>query len=130
MRKLLTIALIIFLPGCSSKNDDSSKENKSIKLTSQELDEVSENWKKDSLGCLRLRDYEKIKLLIDQRKLVGKDTLSVKQYLGRPNGKIDRDGKYTLVYFLECGEKGKVSYFNFYCHFEDNVLESYSGAVF
>ena len=128
MRKLLTIMPILLLFSCSVKTDCQKEEL--VQVTDEHLDSISDNWKKDSMGCLNLRDYTQIKLLIEQRRLIGKDSLLVKQYLGQPNGKTSQGGGINFVYFLECGSTGKISHYNFYCRFNGGILESYSGAVF
>jgi hypothetical protein len=98
-------------------------------LTSAEIEEIVGNWKKDSTGCLRLRDYGKMKRVIEQLSLIGKDSLTVVSYLGEPNAKYGESSKRHYLYFIECG-KGKVSYSNAYCHFLQDTLYSFQGAVF
>jgi len=90
----------------------------------------SENWMSDSLGCHRMRDAEKIAALIEQMNLIGKDTSSLIKYLGKPNFKERIKDKIIYYYYLECGEKGKTSYDNFYCHFRGDSLLSYQRKTF
>lgn len=89
----------------------------------------SKNWISDSSGCHKMRDAEKIKALIEQMNLIGKDTSSLIKYLGKPNFKERIKDKIIYYYYLECGE-GKTSYDNFYCHFRGDSLLSYQRKTF
>jgi hypothetical protein len=98
-------------------------------LTASEIEEIVDNWKKDSLGCLRLRDPKRMKKLTRQLELVGQDSIAALKYLGEPNGKYGQGTDRHFLYFLECG-KGKTSYHNFYCHFSGDTIHSFTEAVF
>jgi hypothetical protein len=91
---------------------------------------ISKLWKADSLGCLQLRDPRKIKRLIKQVDLIGKDSLAVQEYLGRPNLVSFLEGKKIYAYRLECIGEKKISYSNFYCIFEGQLLRSCHHSTF
>ena len=122
--------LLIILPHlCGCKNKDRTSQ-KISELTQDSLLLISEQWKADSSGCARQRDVNKITRLIDQTKLIGKDTAVLITYLGNPNHKEYHEGKTIYYYYLECGEDGKVSYDNFYCYFRGDSLFSYQHKTF
>jgi hypothetical protein len=87
MNKLLTPILAVILAGCGGKEQDSKKQESAaqVQLSQEELRIISEEWRKDSLACLRLRDAKKIKQLISQLALVGKDSTVLLEDLGKPN---------------------------------------------
>lgn len=92
---------------------------------------VSSRWKSDSMGCKRLRDPEKIMAVIRTERLIGRSSGALIQYLGRPNHVEDKkNGELIYYYHIECGEKGSISYDNFYCYFSGDSLLSYVHKVF
>lgn len=95
-------------------------------LTDNETQKLLNDWKNDSVGCLRLRDPEKMKIYA--RELIGKDSLELTERLGPPNYKYGKKGKRHFSYVLECIEK-KTSYYNFYFHFDGDTIEWFSNPV-
>ncbi len=132
MKRLTVISLaFLLLSTCktANKKEDNVAKITLDSLTSLEIKELTNNWKIDSVGCLRLRDPKKMMALTKQLKVVGKDSLAVVELLGQPNGKYGQGGDRHFVYFLECGE-GKTSYYNFYCHIRGDTVQSFSNPVF
>ena len=121
------LILAILALGC--KNNDKVKADMQS-ISPDSLITLSRNWINDSLGCLHLRDAEKMKILIEKMKLLGKDTSSVIQYLGTPNFIERIDDKKIYYYYLECGGSSKTSYDNFYCYFRNDSLFSYQRKTF
>lgn len=123
MNRLLFI-LILCLSACGQ----SKKEAASV-ISKDSLEIISKQWKADSLGCSRLRDPQKIRQLITQLELVGKDSSSVINYLGSPNGKNFIGSDTTVFYyFMACGMKEGAGY-NFYCNFKGDKMFSTQTAI-
>jgi hypothetical protein len=116
---LLTAILTI---GCSERTDKKTE----ITLDKAEIEGLLKEWKRDSLGCLRTRDPEKMKIYAKQ--LVGKDSLELMRQLGRPNHRYGEKHKRHFYYTLEC-PKNRPSYYNFYFHFTKDTIESFSNPV-
>ena len=68
------------------------------------IDTDTLDWKRDTCGCLKLRDFDMLDRIIDRYHLVGKDTAAIVEYLGTPNEIIDIDDELQYKYFLgvEC----------------------------
>jgi hypothetical protein len=119
--------LLSFLATCTRKNNDNI--STSITISPDSLQQISIQWKSDSLGCSRQRDPKKIRKLISQLELTGKDSLAVIQYLGHPDGRnFLNDTTVVFYYFMACGVKQSASY-NFYCNFERGKLATTQTAV-
>ncbi|MCE2997529.1 MAG: hypothetical protein ACK5RG_14900 [Cyclobacteriaceae bacterium] len=132
MQRLAFISFVFCLLSACKTTDrkaDTGNEITIDSLTSSEITELVNNWKTDSVGCLRLRDPEKMMILTKQLQLIGKDSLAVLTLLGKPNSKYGEDGDRHFLYFLECGV-GKKSYYNFYCHMKGDTVSSFSSATF
>ena len=132
MQRLVFILFVIcLLSACktSDKKADSGSQIVSDNLTSSEITELVNNWKMDSVGCLRLRDPEKMMALTKQLKLIGTDSSAVLKLLGAPNSKYGGNGDRHFLYFLECGVR-KTSYYNFYCNMRGDTVSSFSSAIF
>ena len=108
--------------GCTHKADKKAE----IVLTKNQIDSLLTNWKKDSVGCLRLRDPER--MLIYAKELVGKDSFEIVRRLGPPNARYNGGGRRHFQYFLECGDTA-ISYYNFNFHFSKDTLEWFSNPV-
>jgi len=128
MKEIVYCLFFVLLTACKTDRmvDSDSRE---IGLTPQEMEEVVSNWKKDSVGCLRLRDPKKMKALTIQLKLVGQDSTMTLKYLGKPNASYGQGKDRHFLYFMECGQ-GRTSYYNFYCHFRGDTIHSFTEAVF
>lgn len=126
MVRYLILIVLIFQFACKEKNQSLSV--KEIPQDSVLI--ISKSWREDSLGCLHLRDPRKIVRIIEQTKLIGKDSTSVKEYLGTPNRvSFLKDEKY-YTYWLECVGEKKISYSNFYCYFRGDTLYSYRHSIY
>lgn len=125
VNKYCLIFFLSFFLACNQKGESLQTE-----INQDSLILISNDWKADSLGCYGKRDAEKIKQLIDQSNLIGKDTATLIVYLGHPNHKDYQDDKVIYYYYLECGDSGKVSYDNFYCYFRGDSLFSYQHKTF
>ena len=127
----LFVLLISFLVlACNYEKSKSGSASKAEVLNQQQIDSLLHNWKIDSLGCARLRDDQKIGVIIDQLDVLGSDSSELVRYLGVPNVVYYREGTgKTFLYFLACGRKGQTSYYNFYCHFDADTLVQYSSRV-
>jgi hypothetical protein len=68
--------------------------------------------------------------LIDEVKFIGKDTLEVRKYLGKPNWITFNGDKKTYIYFLECIGDKRISYSNFYFDFRADTLFAYKHVLF
>lgn len=95
-------------------------------LSESEIEELLSEWRKDSLGCLRTRDVEKMKIYAKQ--LVGKDSLELIKQLGSPNHRYGETGERHFYYVLEC-PKDRPSYHNFYFHFNRDTIGWFSNPV-
>ncbi len=69
-----------------------------------------DDWKKDSLGCIGLRDFNKITLLIDSFQLKEKSYTDVIVILGKPNKEIvyKTDGIILRYLYHTCCRDGKL----------------------
>jgi hypothetical protein len=119
--------VLILQLGCNERNRhvQSTKE-----LSQDSILLISKMWKADSSGCSRLRDPRKIVRLMEQTKLIGKDSTLIKDYLGEPNRIAIFNGHKTYTYWLECVGEKKISYSNFYCDFRGDTLNSYHHSIY
>lgn len=101
-------------------------EEQEIELTKKEISELLSDWKRDSLGCLRVRDSEKMNIYAQQ--LIGKDSVELFSDLGYPNFRYGEPDKRHFYYTLECPED-RPSYYNFYFHFNGDTIESFSNPI-
>jgi hypothetical protein len=122
------ISCLFILALCACACSEGKK--KLVRLVPQDSIEIISNlWKKDSLGCARQRDPEKIKQLIAQLELVGKDSSLVFKYLGVPEGIKYTGGDTTVFYYyMACGIK-RGSGYNFYCGFKGKKMFSTYTAI-
>ena len=96
--------MIIFV-SCTGKQNDSSKNSNEkdstvVENKDQQNDKDVVDWKRDSCGCLDLRDIQMLERIIDHHQLVGKDTTTIIEFLGNPNEVIKNDGEINFKYFL------------------------------
>ena len=125
IRCLFLIPLILQF-ACKERNHSQTEG----KMPQDSVSIISNFWKQDSSGCLRLRDPRKIVRVIKQEGLIGMDTTSIKEYLGKPNHiSFLREEKY-YIYWLECIGENKISYSNFYCYFRGDSLYSYRHSIY
>lgn len=123
MNKIIFI-FVLCLCAC-----DRGKQGVASVLSQDSLETISKQWKTDSLGCSRLRDPEKIGLLVKQLKLVGEDSSLVLEYLGRPDEKNRIGNDITVFcYYMACGMKDGAGY-NFYCNFKGKKMVSIQTAI-
>jgi len=99
-------------------------------LSEEELIKIAQDWRKDSIGCMRLRNPIKIVQVIKMSKLIGKDTTVLMAKLGRPNHVVLKKKETTFVYVLECTKDQTTSYSNFYFHFKQDTLWAFNQATF
>lgn len=64
------------------------------------IDTDTLDWKRDTCGGLKLRDFDMLDRIIDRYHLVGKDTTTIIEFLGNPNEVIKNDGEINFKYFL------------------------------
>jgi len=126
LRLFVFATLSLLLIKCSLKNE---KKEDAI-LSEEELIKIAQDWSKDSIGCMGLRNPIKIVQVIKMFKLIGKDTTVLKAKLGRPNHIILKKEETTYVYVLECIKDQKTSYSNFYIHFKQGTLWAFNQATF
>lgn len=128
------VMLLAICCGCKSKNDLLQSQDKGLQcqeVSKDRLNSISETWKSDTSGCLLLRRFDEISLLIKCANLVGEDSSVVIKLLGPPNHiSIHRGQQYIFVYYMECGKAGTISYSNVYCDFDSGILKSYRQALF
>jgi hypothetical protein len=126
IKRYFLLIFMIWLAACSTKpKEDLIQVNE---ITQDSLQKISKQWKEDSLGCSRLRDPKKIRHLISQLKLIGKDSSLVIDYLGNPNGKNITGDTSVFYYYMSCGINQNSSY-NFYCNFKGKELFSVQSAI-
>jgi hypothetical protein len=126
LRLFVFSILSLLLFNCSLK----SEKREDVILSEEELIKIAHDWKKDSIGCMRLRNPIKIVQVIKMFKLIGKDTTVLIAKLGHPNHVLLEKEKTTYVYVLECINDQKTSYSNFYCHFKQGALWAFNQATF
>lgn len=123
MIKLIFLLFLILTIGCRGQKGERVHE---IVLNKSQVDSLLANWKTDSVGCLGLRDPEKMKIYA--KGLIGKDSFELVRQLGPPNAKYDGGGRRHFQYFLMCGNDGP-SYYNFNFHFSQDTVEWFSNPV-
>jgi hypothetical protein len=77
-----------------------------------------EDWKKDGMGCLKLRKKEKAIILIDSLRLVGRDENLLRKVFGKPNEEIiQTNGGKILKYYFDstCISEGNLDLESDYC---------------
>lgn len=125
MRNVRYLSILVLCLGACGE----SKKEVTRLIPQDSIEIVSNQWKEDSLGCARQRDPEKIKQLIAQLDLVGKDSSLVFKYLGSPEGKRYTGGDTTVFYYyMACGIKNGSGY-NFYCSFKGDKMFSVYSAI-
>jgi hypothetical protein len=116
-RVLLTIFLLL-LCGCKQSPQAVSLQMTDTKDT---LLRYADEWKKDSLGCLKLRSKEKAEMIME---LLKKDVVTVQKLyssFGVPNEEKRNNSNLILTYYFDCiCKKGELvensdkCYFNIY----------------
>lgn len=89
--KTIYILIPFILCGCfvSSKYQVKDKENKLL-----------EEWRTDTLGCLKYRTKEKALYIRDSLSLMGKPTVFIIDKLGVPNSKKKESNSEILKYYF------------------------------
>jgi len=118
--------LMLIIPGLSFCSKGTTKENNF--LSQDSLTQISAEWILDSTGCDRRRNPKKIRQLIIQLELVGKDSSTLIKYLGKPNGRNNLTNGVVFYYYLACSAKQRSNY-NFYCYIEKGKLLSTQTAI-
>jgi hypothetical protein len=113
------------LCGCDAKTN----KKKMPDISQDSALQIISQWKSDTSGCLRLRHPDKIKLVIDKFGLIGRDSVEIIKYLGRPNTKMPMGDTATVFYyFMDCPRPYKdragniISSVNFHCEFDRTLL--------
>lgn len=119
IKTLPILATVFSIVGCGHRAGTQPE----IILSKEEIEVLLTDWKTDSMGCLRTRDPEKIKIYAKQ--LIGLDSIELIEKLGRPNHVFRHGERHKFSYFLECG-RGKTSYYNFYFQFYKDTVEAFS----
>ena len=85
--------------GCINTEDTNTSSRVSMKQNNyiQNLND----WKRDSLGCLRLRSLELARTMIEKNDLLGKSTEEFINYFGKPNEITKKDQEAFFVYYIE-----------------------------
>jgi hypothetical protein len=105
---LFIISLFLFsILACdSASNDDAGKaklasdNNDVVKLqTIVNNDSLLIAWRKDSLGCLKLRSYESIQVLVEKYDLTKKYPQEIINLIGKPNKEFIEGKKKILTYY-------------------------------
>jgi len=114
---LLSIGIILLLQSCNSQPNGKVKTNNPT--TSNE--EVTNDWKKDKVGCLKLRTEQLATTLIKNNQLVNATKERFLKVFGSPNETQDREGKEVLIYYFDTvcvdgklKQAGDKCYANFY----------------
>ena len=81
--------------GCVNTESTDTSERVSMKQNSH-IQDVND-WKRDSLGCLRLRSLELARDMIEQNNLLDKSTEEFINYFGKPN-EINKGGRLAKRY--------------------------------
>jgi hypothetical protein len=119
MQNVWCLFVFAFCLGCGR-----SKKEIVTLIPQDSIEMISIEWKEDSLGCSRRRTPEKIKQLIAQVALIGKDSSLVFKYLGNPNHRKYIGNNTTVwCYYMACGIKNGSGY-NFYCRFKGGKMFS------
>ena len=116
------LAILFLIVGCGQRTENKPE----IILSKEEIEFLLTDWKTDSMGCLRTRDPEKMKIYAKQ--LIGLDSIELIEKLGPPNHVFGYGERRQFSYFLECG-RGKTSYYNFYFQFYKDTVEAFSNPV-
>lgn len=119
--RVTKISLLLVLLLCACGRGPNSKGGNSVILALDSLNKISLDWKNDSLGCMGNRNSRTISVLIKQLNLVGKDSITLINYLGKPDLKFRHDNVITFRYHMECGFiNGSGNILS--CRFENNTL--------
>lgn len=80
-----------------------SCQEKSNKVIDNEnsKNQIINNWKKDSLGCLGLRSLDLAKKIIEDNNLLGCSKENFEDFFGAPNDLIINEEKIALIYYIE-----------------------------
>jgi len=92
------------------KKDHIKKISREIKV--QQDDSLILQWRNDSLGCKKIRNYEMAVLITRNYDLTHKSTNGIIDLLGKPNKIIGfkKNGVILRYYYDSCCQNGKVNY--------------------
>jgi hypothetical protein len=95
---LALISLLFLLFSCCWQK----KNNKNrVEMETPTITEIqNNNWKKDSVGCLRLRTLELADSLIVANNLLGKSTNEFIDIFGKPNEIIEQNHRVLFNYYM------------------------------
>jgi hypothetical protein len=102
MRKYLFVYLVLFLSCSNSRTENQSKVRKDkTVIVNDTISRYIADWKKDSLGCLGLRDYNKLQYILKYFNLISKSKEEVVNILGQPDFIINDDTEMRFTYYFD-----------------------------
>lgn len=114
---MITLSFLIIMllnVSCSSAKETEGMAQSSPQQDTMLLQRYLQDWRKDSIGCLKLRDDVMAQYLIDHIGFVGKTRKEVEEILGAPN-----DTLVSQRYFPAINEDRKffflIYYFDIHC---------------
>ena len=96
MNKLLIILISLTFLSCNGQETNKRKE------VEKQSNNHKNNWKRDSKGCLKLRNKKLADSLIKKYDLEQKTIEEFKQVFGDPNDKKIMDTQNILIYYFDC----------------------------
>ncbi|GAA4743700.1 hypothetical protein GCM10023229_23940 [Flavisolibacter ginsenosidimutans] len=100
---LFPLLLLSFSFSCTSHQINAVQESAANPQTNDTLVKYVDDWKKDSVGCLKLRTREKGETII---RFLKKDSVITKatlyQNLGTPNEVQENNDNFVLIYYFDC----------------------------
>ena len=99
LSRFMTIVLIIN-NSCSMRTDTKFELGEEV---SNNVKNIITEWKRDSSGCLNLRNKEKGELLVDSLNLMMKKRNEIENIIGKPNKILYGDEKEIIRYFFNSG---------------------------
>ena len=100
--KVLGIFSLLLLFACGQRKEPISSKTPLLKSNNDSLMQYSNDWKKDSLGCLKLRSKEKGEAIIN---FLRRDSITRRllyEYLGKSNELHKSKDSTILVYYFDC----------------------------
>ena len=112
--------LLFFLLGCNILSFQERREKK------RKEEKILEDWRKDSLGCLGLRNRETVAYMLYHTELKNKSKAFVLKKLGKPNF-IEKDEDIeTFIYYCNAAYDSNWNIIDSigYCSFEIDFLSN------
>jgi len=96
---------------------------------------VLEEWSRDSLGILKLRNYAKGRFLIEELGLLNQKESTIEKYLGKPHWKVEYLSSSRWKYFFNTKyEKGVLADTFSHCFMsliiQNGILRDYSNPCY